>query len=93
MLRQHFLTLDQGLLQNSTVITNCNNFLTKCDSYYKMQYLLQIASVHTQTPKNAKNLRRFWGFQNYVQQFIPNYSTIKCTHRTLERTLTQGSQF
>ena len=25
------------LLQNSTVITNCDGFITKCDSYYKMR--------------------------------------------------------
>ena len=34
------------LLQNVTVITNCDNFITKYDSYYKMQRLLQIATVH-----------------------------------------------
>ena len=25
------------LLPNATVITKCNHFITKCDSYYKMQ--------------------------------------------------------
>ena len=35
------------LLQNATVIANCENFITKCDSYYKMQCLLQIATVHS----------------------------------------------
>ena len=34
------------LLQNVTVATNCDNFITKCDSCYKMQRLLQIATVH-----------------------------------------------
>ena len=33
------------LLQNATVITKCDDFITKCDSYYKMQRLLQIAAV------------------------------------------------
>ena len=33
------------LLQNVTVITKCDDFITKCDSYYKMQSLLQIATV------------------------------------------------
>ena len=28
------------LLQNVTVITNCDDFITKCGSYYKMQRLL-----------------------------------------------------
>ena len=34
------------LLQNATVITNCDDFITKCDSYYIMRCLLQIAAVH-----------------------------------------------
>ena len=38
---------DGSLLQNATVITNCDNFITKCDSYYKIRRLLQIAAVHT----------------------------------------------
>ena len=33
------------LLQNATVITNCDSFIRKCDSYYKMGHLLQIATV------------------------------------------------
>ena len=35
------------LLQNATVITNCDDFTIRCDSYYKMQRLLQIATVHS----------------------------------------------
>ena len=35
------------LLQNVTVTTNCNNFITKCDSYYKMRRLLQTATVQS----------------------------------------------
>ena len=34
------------LLQNATVITKCDDFITKCDSCYKVQHLLQIATVH-----------------------------------------------
>ena len=34
------------LLQNAIVITNFDNFATKCDSNYKMQRLLQIMTVH-----------------------------------------------
>ena len=35
-----------SLLQNATdVITNCDDFNTECNSYYKMQCLLQIATV------------------------------------------------
>ena len=37
------------LLQNATVITKCDDFITKCNSYYKMQRLLQIATVHPMT--------------------------------------------
>ena len=35
------------LLQNVTVTTNCNSFITKCDSYYKMRRLLQTATVQS----------------------------------------------
>ena len=34
------------VLQNATVITKCYDFITKCDRYYKMQCLLQTATVH-----------------------------------------------
>ena len=34
------------LLQNATVITKCDDFITKYNSYYKMRRLLQIATVH-----------------------------------------------
>ena len=36
----------QVLLQSATVITKCDNFITKCDSYYKVRRLLQSATVH-----------------------------------------------
>ena len=35
------------LLQNATVIANCDDFITKYASYYKMRRLLQIATVQT----------------------------------------------
>ena len=34
------------LLQNATVITKCDDFITKCNSNYNIKRLLQIASVH-----------------------------------------------
>ena len=37
------------LLQNATVITYCDDFTTKCNSYYKMQRLLQIETVQLAT--------------------------------------------
>ena len=54
------------LLQNATiflekkVITNCDNFITKYDSYYKMWRLLQIATVHCFT--NDVSLALFFNF-------------------------------
>ena len=33
------------LLKNAIVITNCDDFITKCDSYYKMGRLSQIATL------------------------------------------------
>ena len=33
------------LLQDATVITYSKNFITKCDSYYKMRRLLQAATL------------------------------------------------
>ena len=34
------------LLQNTTVITKCIDFISRCESYYKMRRILQNASVH-----------------------------------------------
>ena len=35
--KSYFITkCDRSLLQNATVIINCDNFVTKYDSYYKM---------------------------------------------------------
>ena len=43
-----YLIRYDSLLQNTIdVITKCDNFITKCDRYYKMQRLLKIATVHT----------------------------------------------
>ena len=33
------------LLQIATGITKCDGFITNCDRYYKMRWLLQIATV------------------------------------------------
>ena len=35
------------LLQSATDITKCDNFITKCDRYFKVRRLLQSAKVHT----------------------------------------------
>ena len=39
------------LLQNVRVITNCDNFITNCDRYYKMRCLLQIATAQGKVMK------------------------------------------
>ena len=44
----YFITkCNRSLLQNATIVTNCDNFVTKCHSYYKMRHLLQIAKIQT----------------------------------------------
>ena len=35
-----------GLLQVATGVTKCDEFITNCDRYYKIRWLLQIAAVH-----------------------------------------------
>ena len=39
----------QVLLQSATGITKCDSFITKCDRYYKVRWLLQSATEHTFT--------------------------------------------
>ena len=39
----------QVLLQSATGITKCDNFITKCDRYYKVRRLLQSATVQSAT--------------------------------------------
>lgn len=36
------------LLQFATAVRKCVSFIIKCDSYYKLQYLSQNMSVHTE---------------------------------------------
>ena len=45
-LRQLFYyKVQHRLLQIATDITKCDGFITNCDSYYKVRWLLQIATV------------------------------------------------
>ena len=37
----------QVLLQSATGITKCDSFITKCDRYYKVRWLLQSATEHS----------------------------------------------
>ena len=65
-MRQYFVTTcDRSflqnatvLLQNATVITICDDFITKCNSYYKMRRLLQIVTVQ-------RDVRSFDSHQNH----------------------------
>ena len=40
----------------------------------------------THTPKNAKSLRSFLDFPNFIKRFISNYSKLKYTHTSLKKT-------
>ena len=42
---QVYYKVRQVLLQSATGITKCDNFITKCDSYYIVRRLLQSATV------------------------------------------------
>ena len=44
---QVYYKVRQVLLQSATGITKCDNFITKCDRYYRVRRLLQSATVHT----------------------------------------------
>ena len=45
--RLFYYKVRQVLLQSATDITKCDNFITKCDRYYKVRRLLQNATVQT----------------------------------------------
>ena len=48
---------------------------------------------NTHAPKNVKNVS-FFGFRNYVTQFIQNYldfSSLRYPHRTLKKAFTKRS--
>ena len=49
------------------VIKNCDDFITKCDSHYKMRRLLQIATVQTEKA-NTCCIKRALFFKNHVMQ-------------------------
>ena len=44
-MRQLFYYKMRQFYYKTQVISNCNDFITKCDSYYKMRRLLQIVTV------------------------------------------------
>ena len=55
--KMHFATV---LLQNNAVFTNWNDCITKCDSYYKMRRLVQIATVQNAYVLNSNFLVFFF---------------------------------
>ena len=67
-LRRFFLWNVTVLLQNTIVITNRNDFITKCNSYYKMQHLLQIPAVHGSIKEDHYvELSACWAFLDMVR--------------------------
>ena len=54
--KSYFIRKCDRSLQNATVITKCDNFITKCNSYYEMQRLLQIATGHYERKRFKKNV-------------------------------------
>ena len=52
----------QVLLQSATGITKCDNFITKCDRYYKVRRLLQSATVNFITKCNGLLLQSATAF-------------------------------
>ena len=76
-----FIIKCDSLLQNATVTTKCDNFITKCDSYYKMRRLLQITTVQTVVSAVGD-----WGFHNaHVKSSKPLLKAHKLTFRLLWR--------
>ena len=42
-----YYKVPHGLLQIATGITKCDGFITNCDRYYKVRWLLQIVTVRS----------------------------------------------
>ena len=54
----YFITkCNKSLLQNASVITNCDDLIIKCDNYYKMRRLLQIATVQGIMFRRGKKMK------------------------------------
>ena len=54
------------LLQSATGITKCDNFITKCERYYKVRRLLQSATVHGHKRKSSSVYKQFSNKHNYT---------------------------
>ena len=53
--RSLFQNASGFLLQNATVFTNCDDFITKCDVYYKLRQY-----IHIKKPKLLKKPMRLY---------------------------------
>ena len=71
-LRQLFYyKVRHGLLQIATGITKCDGFITNCDRYYKVRWLLQIATVQVLSLSTKKELLgRGWKLNVNLTSFI-----------------------
>ena len=75
------------LLQNATVITKCDDFITKCKSYYKMRHLLQIATVH-----DIRDCKHYLKMKFSVKDFFSKYEQIRCPLRIYSRKISSFVQ-
>ena len=55
----------QVLLQSATGITKCDNFITRCDRYYKVRRLLQSTTEHRSSPPLVATRMRQWRALEY----------------------------
>ena len=68
-LRQLFYyKVRHGLFQIATGITKCDGFITNCDRYYKVRWLLQIATVQGDLCKQTPCLTFFFLFSTSVDE-------------------------
>ena len=65
-------------VQNATVVTKCDDFITKCNSYYKMRRLLEIVRLHSfcSCSKSRKYINTFVKQIN-VLSFLSNFASSK----------------
>ena len=71
------------VLQNATVITNCDDFIIKCNSYYKMRRLLLIATVQAAQIKS---------FESSFNVLIAESVVQRCKFKKLFLKIPQNSQ-
>ena len=76
-MRQILLQNVTVLLQDAIVITKCDNFITKWDSYYKTQRLLEIATVQLiMTVQNQSTFSSEYLVFFFLRHFYLSTSTL-----------------